>query len=224
MATNARGRRRPHVSLLLSWGVLAVFTGIFLRRGNLEFLLYAATLTVLIALVQHGDRRFDYPAGVKWSFLAWLVMHMCGGHVHLGGTRLYDVILLPLAGAPYHILRYDQFVHLFCYLTIGGLLRAPVERLAAPGAPSVLLRLLVLLAALGVGALNEIVEFAAVVLFRAAGVGDYWNNALDNVFNALGALAASLVWPPRGGRSQSGGGAGSPFRQSSERCSSSPSR
>lgn len=189
---------RAHPSLLLSWIVLAAFTAVFLARGNREFLLYAATLSILIALVQRSDRSLAYAAGVKWCFLAWLLLHMCGGYVHIGGTRLYDLVLLPLAGAPYHVLRYDQFVHAFCYFMIGGLLSGLVAHVAAPLAAPWLKRLLVVLAALGVGALNEIIEFSAVACFGTDGVGDYFNNALDNVFNALGAIAA-LSWPARSG-------------------------
>lgn len=182
------------LSLWFSWITLAVFTAFFVLKGNSEFLLYAATLSILILLVQWSDRRLRYSAGVLWCFWLWLVMHMCGGFVHLGGVRLYDITLVQLAGAPYHILRYDQFVHAFCYFTLGGLLKTIVVAQAAPGAPRRGLAMLTLLAALGVGALNEIIEFTAVAWFGSDGVGDYFNNALDNVFNAVGALAA-LAWP-----------------------------
>ena len=184
---------RP-LSLWFSWITLAVFTAFFVLKGNREFLLYAATLSILILLVQWSGRRLHYPAGVLWCFLLWLVLHMCGGFVHLGGVRLYDITLMPLVGAPYHILRYDQFVHAFCYFTLGGLLKTIVVAQAAPDAPRRGLAMMTLLAALGVGALNEIIEFAAVAWFGSDGVGDYFNNALDNVFNAAGALAA-LAWP-----------------------------
>jgi putative membrane protein len=183
---------RP-LSLWFSWLTLAVFTAVFVANGNREFLLYAATLSILIGLVQWSNRRLRYPAGVLWCFWLWLVMHMCGGFVHLNGVRLYDIRLLPLVGEPYQILRYDQFVHAFCYFTIGGILKTIVAAQAAPGASRRGLALLTLLAALGVGAVNEIIEFTAVAWFRSDGVGDYFNNALDNVFNAAGALAA-LAW------------------------------
>ncbi len=184
---------RTQASLWLSWLVLAGFTLVFTLRGNREFLLYAATLSVLILLVQRSDRSLRHSPIVKWCFLAWLVMHMCGGFLQVNGTRLYDTVLLPLVDAPYHILRYDQFVHAFCYFTIGGLLLGFVRKVAAPATSLWHLRLLTLLAALGVGAINEIVEFAAVAWFQTDGVGDYFNNALDNVFNALGALAALVL-------------------------------
>ena len=45
---------------------------------------------------------------------------------------------------------------------------------------------------MGFGALNEVVEFAAVAFFGQTGVGGYWNTALDLVFNMLGAIVATI--------------------------------
>jgi putative membrane protein len=45
---------------------------------------------------------------------------------------------------------------------------------------------------MGLGALNEIVEFAAVVASPSTGVGGYYNTALDLVFNGLGATLAVI--------------------------------
>jgi len=45
-------------------------------------------------------------------------------------------------------------------------------------------------AGLGLGALNEIVEFIITVVVQSTGVGSYVNNALDLVFNFVGALIA----------------------------------
>lgn len=45
---------------------------------------------------------------------------------------------------------------------------------------------------MGVSAVNEIIELSAVVFFNSSGVGDYYNNALDMVFNLAGIMIA--VW------------------------------
>jgi putative membrane protein len=183
---------RAHRSFLLDWIVLAGFTAAFVAGRNYEFLLYTVTLSLLIAVVQRSHRTLRYPAAALWGFTAWLALHMCGGYVHVAGQRLYDVQLVPLVGAPYHVLRYDQFVHAYCYVVIGMLLLTAVRRQSAPGTPGWLVRLLAWLAAVGVGAVNEVIEFAAVAAFASSGVGDYYNNALDNVFNAAGAGLALL--------------------------------
>jgi uncharacterized membrane protein YjdF len=45
--------------------------------------------------------------------------------------------------------------------------------------------------ALGIGSLNEILELGAVVLLGAQEiVGDYFNNAMDLVFNQIGSVTA----------------------------------
>ena len=45
---------------------------------------------------------------------------------------------------------------------------------------------------LGIGALVEIFELGAVLMFENTGVGGYLNNAFDLVRNAIGVLIASL--------------------------------
>jgi hypothetical protein len=46
---------------------------------------------------------------------------------------------------------------------------------------------------MGLGALNEMIEFAAVVMFPQTNVGGYVNTALDPVFNAAGAVVAMAL-------------------------------
>ena len=50
-----------------------------------------------------------------------------------------------------------------------------------------------ILASSGVGALNEIVEFGAVVFLGQTGVGGYYNTALDLVFNFVGAFVGGIL-------------------------------
>lgn len=51
---------------------------------------------------------------------------------------------------------------------------------------------LLVLGGMGFGVLNEVVEFVAVAFFGQTGVGDYWNTALDLVFNMFGAIIATV--------------------------------
>ncbi len=48
------------------------------------------------------------------------------------------------------------------------------------------------LGAMGLGSVNEIIEFAAVVTLPDTNVGGYYNTALDLVFNAAGAILAMV--------------------------------
>ena len=46
---------------------------------------------------------------------------------------------------------------------------------------------------MGLGALNEVVEFIAFASLARTGVGDLYNTGLDLIFNLFGALAGSLI-------------------------------
>jgi hypothetical protein len=46
---------------------------------------------------------------------------------------------------------------------------------------------------MGLGAVNEIIEFVAVLSVPDTNVGGYLNTALDLIFNALGAIVAMLL-------------------------------
>jgi len=53
---------------------------------------------------------------------------------------------------------------------------------------------ILVLVATGFGAFNEIIELLGVVFFQAAdGVGTYTNNAVDLVYNTIGAILASII-------------------------------
>ncbi|MEJ2530284.1 MAG: DUF2238 domain-containing protein [Halioglobus sp.] len=176
--------------LVTSAGLLALFVAAAIIRGNNEFLFYAGTLVFLVGALFAIDRYFDFSGIALWGFNLWLLMHLLGGMGSIDGTRLYDVMLWPLVGEPYNILRYDQFVHVFCYFVIAMLVWEALSPSLAGGHRPALLALTVLAAA-GIGSLNEVIEFAAVVILNSTGVGDYTNTALDLVANLIGAVAGA---------------------------------
>jgi len=179
--------------IYLSAIILGIFTVFFIFRGNFEFLVYAATLFPLMWVIAKTDRFFDYLPVAKWGFAVWMLSHMAGGSLHIGGTRLYDIIIVNLIGSPYSILKYDQLVHVFCYFVITLFIYSIVVKMARPAKTKgdrFLIIFIAFAASMGVSALNEIVEFIAVAFFNSTGVGDYYNNALDLVFNAIGAVIA----------------------------------
>jgi VanZ family protein len=117
---------------------------------------------------------------------------MAGGLIRIGGSRLYDIILIDIVGAPFFILRYDQAIHAYCYFAISVLVCFALSKYF--NKPKSALLVFSVLAALGIGLLNEVIEFGMVIFAdAAAAVGDYYNTALDLVFNLIGATAGSLV-------------------------------
>jgi len=175
-------------------GVAVVAAGI---TGNTEFVFYIAVMLVLIGVVGVVHARVRLSARVLWALAVWGLAHMAGGMVPVavgegGAGVLYNLWLVP------RWLRYDQLVHAYgfgvstrvCWECLRG-------RLAATGdvRPTVGVIALCALAAMGLGAGNEIVEFAATKIASKTNVGDYENNALDLVFNAIGAtVVAVVIW------------------------------
>lgn len=174
---------------------LVLFGFLFLGSGNIEFLVYEGVILFFIGLVALTDSKVLYPKGLLWGLTLWAQLHLAGGGLFLGGQKLYEKILVPLVGAPYHIFRYDQLVHILgfgvCTILAWHLLMPHLRKPNSP--PRGGLAFLLVLAGLGFGAVNEIVEFASTAILARTGVGGYVNNALDLVADLVGALVA-LAW------------------------------
>jgi putative membrane protein len=179
--------------LLVNACGLAFFTAVFISRKNYEFLLYVGVIIFFLALILLTNDRVSYPNGILWGLTAWAFLHMGGGGLYLNGVKLYEIILLPISSR-YEIFRYDQFVHivgfgvatLVMYQLLEPLLKPDLRRWTA-------LSIVVAMAGLGVGALNEIIEFIATVLVPETGVGGYTNTSLDLVADLIGAVSAVII-------------------------------
>jgi len=173
--------------------LLAGFTVYYLVQLNSEFLIYVVTISAMIYLIEKTDRVFTYGRPAKIGFSTWLFLHLGGGAFKINGTRWYDTILIDIVGEPYHILKYDQAIHTFCYFVITLFIYAVVRHISKEKANPLAICLITALAAMGVSAMNEIIEFSAVVAFNSSGVGGYYNNALDLVFNLAGVIPAIAI-------------------------------
>ncbi|OVE74948.1 hypothetical protein BVX95_00805 [archaeon D22] len=176
-------------SILFSWVLLAAFIIAALIRKNYEFLFYASSLILLVLIIQISDKKFDYPKIALWGMNSWLILHLLGGMAKIGSTRLYDFMLLDIIGEPYHILKYDQFVHAYCYFFAAFFIYTLIKK-EAPKMQWGLAVFLTIVASIGIGGINEIIEFMAVVLVDSNGVGGYYNTAIDLVANTIGAIFA----------------------------------
>ena len=170
---------------------VAAFSLLFFVRENYEFILYIAVIIFFIVVILKSRHQVDYPQPVLWGLTVWAILHMAGGGLYLGDKSLYSTMLLPIVGEPYWILKYDQVVHvigfavatLVAYYLLKPLLKQPIVRWRT-------LSIVVVMAGLGLGALNEIVEFAATVILPETGVGGYENTSIDLVADLIGAILA----------------------------------
>ena len=182
-------RTIPYILSFFLAGLLTLLTIIF---QNYEFLLYAITVIFLIVILYKTDQYFNYKLLGLWLFNIWLILHVLGGLASYQGVRLYDLMLLNLVGDPYHILKYDQFVHFYCYVVMGILMWSVVQKIMKQNASNAVVCIVTILAASSLGAVNEIIEFFAFVMIGTEGVGGYINTAIDLVANLLGAIVGTL--------------------------------
>jgi uncharacterized membrane protein YjdF len=181
---------RAHpVLALFTLAYLVVFLGVGLAVGSDVAIPYVVLIVAVIVFVCRLDQRYDIGGGALWGLSVWGLGHLAGGVIPLDGDRtLYNAVL------GVELLHFDRLVHAFGFgfatLVCGKVLRhwLPGERVTA-GAPAVL----VVLAGLGVGGLNEIVEFFATLVLPDTNVGGYVNTGWDLVFDLLGGIVAT-VW------------------------------
>ncbi|MCC1491405.1 DUF2238 domain-containing protein [Cognatishimia sp. F0-27] len=191
--TRAPNRMETIIAVFTAAYVLA-FSVWFLSIGNLEFIVYVATMLILMALVGFSLGKAEYPPAILWALSIWGLLHMAGGGVPVNGSVLYNLVLLDLfAVGENPILKYDQAVHAYGFGVAAWLLHHLLTRHfpAMRGTASAVV--FPALASMGLGALNEMIEFTAVVMVPDTNVGGYINTALDLVFNAIGAWVGALL-------------------------------
>jgi Predicted membrane protein (DUF2238) len=182
-----RDQLREHPFLLAFAAVyLAGWTIYGLAIGAHGTVAYLVSVTVVIGLVIRLDQRVGFSPWILWALAAWGFAHMAGGLIPFGEGVLYNASLGDT------VVHYDRVVHAFGF---GVATIACWEALVAIN-PTVTLTpgtaVLVALMGMGVGAANEVVEFAASHLF-ASNVGGYENTGWDLVANLLGCTVASTL-------------------------------
>ncbi len=155
-----------------------------------EFMIYALVVFVLLVILHSTQKIYHFSSASLWAFLIWILMHILGGLLIIGDGVLYSKMLIQIVGEPYNILKFDQIAHVYCYTVVALLLWPVLNHIANPGKGHKTLVFITVLASMGVGGLNEIVEFSATVLVPETNVGSYENNAIDIVANLLGAVLA----------------------------------
>ena len=175
---------------------LVVFSAWFFSIGNNEFIIYIVTMLVLLGLIGSTLRVGEYPAAMLWALAGWGLLHCAGGGVPVGDKVLYATQILPILGdgsTEMTLLKYDQIVHALGFGITAWVLWHVLTRHYPDTRNTWTAYTFPALAAMGLGAVNEIIEFSAVVIVQDTGVGGYINTALDLCFNGLGAVIAVLV-------------------------------
>ncbi len=172
---------------------ITAFAAYYVRIANAEFIWYLLVLAGFFALIFTTIRRSRFDYLTLFGLSLWGLLHLAGGGIEVNGAVLYKLHLVPIIGSgELYILKYDQAVHFFGFavatLVVYHLLRPYLNEKTN----WLVVYPLIIAAGMGFGALNEIVEFVAVLVVPNTGVGGYTNTALDLVFNALGAISAAI--------------------------------
>ena len=172
--------------LLFNLAYLLLFCFLFTSIKNYEFLLYVATVAFFVIFIGYLHLKFNFNSVALIGLSLWGFLHMLGGFVRIGDGVLYNYQIID------KFLRFDQLVHMYGFgmatLFAYYILRPSLNVRIRPISVSVLLVFI----GMGLGSLNEIVEFAAVLTFPETGVGGYYNTLWDMVFNTVGAITAVI--------------------------------
>ncbi len=184
-------QEKTELRLLTAFMVLyvLVFAIIAIAKGNYEFIYYALVMGALILLAVLYYKKLKLSKTVLVGLVVLGVLHLLGGNTHVFGTRLYDLFLIP------GVLKYDQVIHAFGIFLVTfvaySLLHPHLDK--KKKLTNFSLALILITMAMGIGAFNEIIELFAVAFLGAEdGVGGYMNNALDLLFNLIGAIIACI--------------------------------
>ncbi len=147
---------------------------------------YVGTVSVLVTGVALLRRR-PLPAPLVVAAAVAVVVHLAGGLVRVGDGVLYN------ASPGTEVLRYDHLAHALGIVVGTSLLWELFVRGSRAAAAGGQLVVLALLAGLGLGAVNETVEFLATQAHGGGHVGGYTNTGWDLVVNSGAGMAGGLL-------------------------------
>ena len=160
------------------------FLAMSILNGNYEYIYYNSTLLLgFIALfVFYNKIHLKIPLLTGLTILA--LLHLAGGNIIDNGLRLYQTSVYSIP--------YDKIVHVFGSFVVTLIAYNFIERTLdrEDRKKTLLVGFIILMIGVGAGAIVEIIEFLATLIFDNTIVGDYANNAGDLVANLVGVLAA----------------------------------
>jgi len=171
------------ILLLINIAFVLFFLFFYLVKQNYEFVIYVGVIIFFMILITYLHLKFNFSMGVLIGLSIWGLLHMLGGYIFIEGVRLY--------GNYFFGIRYDKFVHiwgfgfatLFAYYILRPSLIEKIKNKMS-------LLVLLIFIGMGIGALNELIEFFIVLIVPQTGIGGYNNSMGDLVANTIGAIIA----------------------------------
>ncbi len=190
---HTRERSIPRALTLFVILYMAICSIAAINQGNTEFLMYGVMMVVFILCVLAINMRVHFTRSALWLLAVWGCLHMLGGTVPIdqrfvigeGSAVLYSMRLHP------DLPRYDQITHAFGFFS-ATIACWEAARALLGAKRGFGLSVVAVLMGMGLGAINEVLEFGATRV-TDTNVGGYVNTGWDLVSNSIGAICAG-VW------------------------------
>jgi uncharacterized membrane protein YjdF len=190
-------RTRTRVLGGITLAYLIVFGTIAVLRWNYEFIFYGAVFFLQIGWVVWLDRRVNFSTGVLLALAGWGLLHMAGGTVPIPDSVTEPGSIHTLYNLRVHpdLPKYDQMVHAYGFAVATWAAGEALRRRLV--ADRIAWFTVLVLIGIGLGALNEVIEFAATRIMPGTNVGGYVNTGWDLVSNLTGASISALLFTRR---------------------------
>ncbi len=198
--------RFPRSVILVAAFYLVAAISAAITQQNWEFLkIYIPFFVLIAAVVAFMHSRVNFSLVLLWSLTLWGALHLAGGLVRIpdGWDFHGEHQVLYSWWVVGQWLKWDHIVHAFgfgsCTWLAWEALRASIQqRLGRKLYPSMGMVFLCIFTGMGLGALNEIVEFVATMAVENTNVGGYINTGWDLVANLAGCLFVGVLIVFRG--------------------------
>lgn len=162
---------------------------------NYEFLIYIAEMVFIALIIAYMLTRTKMDYIALWGLSIWGLLHMLGGGLRINGRTLYSQHLIEFInrGGEYYILKMDQVIHFYGFAVAALLVFQLCWPYFQKEHKKIFAIFIAWIGSMGLGALNEVIEFGAFLTLAQTGVGDVYNTGFDLVFNMFGALCGALI-------------------------------
>src|SRR3989344_3190919 len=180
--------------LLFTIAYVLIYAIYYISIKNYEFLWYILVLLFFFGLIFFTLEKTKFDYFILWGLSIWGLLHMSGGGLIVNGNVLYNLQIIHLfdIGDTY-VLKFDQIVHAFGFfvtsLVAFHLLKGQIKRKTN----WTWIYISSALISMGLGVVNEIVEFIATISIAQVNVGGYYNTSLDLIANSIGAFLAIFL-------------------------------
>ena len=149
---------------------------------------YATVLLLGAAVATALHLRVGLTDLAIWGLVIFALGHVAGGMIPVGDGVLYGQWLVG------RTVRYDNVQHAWGFGIAGRVVwEALRPRLSGATRPHLVAAVIVLLGGMGLGAVNEVVEYILTKTLPATNVGGYENTARDLIANFVGAAIAAAL-------------------------------